>query len=310
MSGSWARGVSVPMSPRALLVLALCAGTPLRAQTTHAVFVGINDYVEFTDEPGGDLLGAEHDARAMHDVLTERWGLEPANALLLLGRAATKEAVREAIVGWLAARAQPGDLAIFYFAGHGSQVYDLDGDEPDGLDETLAPVDVLPLSSANDIRDDEFRGWLAMVRTDVVVILDSCHSGTATRASGMRTRSLDRAPPPEAARAPTALPQRDDRQAMADSTIRVLELAGAAPHESALEGPLDEALGASGGGHGGMFTRYLVNALRAAPASATYEDVLGEVAERLEYEELGQSPQITGDGAKALFSPPRAPAGR
>lgn len=294
------------MSSKVLLKVAVAAawlGVPLRAQTTHAVFVGIDDYVEFSDRSGGDLLGAEHDARAMHDVLVERWGLRPGNALMLLGRAATKEAVRESIVGWLASRAEPGDLAVFYFAGHGSQVYDLDGDEPDGLDETLAPVDVLPLSSANDIRDDEFRAWLATVPTDVVVILDSCHSGTATRAGQMRTRALDRPPPPEGGRGPRVLPQASDRQVMADSTTSVLELAGAAPHEAALEGPLDDASGAVEGEHGGMFTRYLVSALRSAPPSATYEDVLREVAERLEYEELGQSPQITGEGAKALFAP-------
>ncbi|MBM4183127.1 MAG: caspase family protein [Gemmatimonadetes bacterium] len=294
------------MLSRAILGFALAglSVTQVRARTTYAVFVGINDYIEFTDEPGGDLLGAEHDARAMREVLLDRWGLEPSNALTLLGREATKNAIHEAIVGWLAPRAQPGDLTIFYFAGHGSQVYDLDGDEPDGLDETLAPVDVLPLSSVNDIRDDEFRAWLSAIRTDVVVILDSCHSGTATRASGVRTRTLDRAPPPEGGRAPTTLPQRSDRQAMADSTVRVLELAGAAPHEAALEGPLDDAPGAASEEHGGMFTRYLVGALRRAAPSATYEDVLRDVAERLEYEELGQSPQITGEGAKALFAPP------
>jgi hypothetical protein len=295
------------MSPRALLAVVLASavsGAALPAQTTHAVFVGINDYVEFRDEPGGDLLGAEHDARVMRDVLVERWGLETSNVLMLLGRAATKEAIRESIVGWLAARAEPGDLAIFYFAGHGSQVYDLDGDEPDGLDETLAPTDVLPHSSANDIRDDEFRAWLSAVPTDVVVILDSCHSGTATRAAGMRTRALDRAPPLEGGREPPALPGGPDRQAMADSTGTVLELAGAAPSEAALEGPLDDAAGATDGEHGGMFTRYLVTALRSASRSTTYEDVVRAVAERLDYEELGQSPQITGEGAKALFVPP------
>lgn len=289
------------------LALAMAFGAvvvaPLQAQTTYAVFVGINDYIEFADEAGGDLLGAEHDARVIREVLAERWGLEPENTLTLLGRTATKDAIHDAIVGWLAPRAAPGDLALFYFAGHGSQVFDLDGDEADGLDETLAPADVLPLSSANDIRDDELRDWLAAVGTDVVVILDSCHSGTATRAAGMRTRALDRAPPPEGGREPTAVARGFDRQSMVDSTATVLELAAAAPHEAALEGPLSDEPGALDE-QGGMFTRYLVAALRAAPATATYDEVLSAVAERLDYEELGQSPQITGEGSKALFSPP------
>ena len=307
MIGLGGRGVCLPMSPNVVLPLtlglAVVVALPVRAQATHAVLVGINDYVEFEDEPGGDLLGAEHDALAMREVLVERWGLVPANMLVLLGREATKDAIRAAIVDWLAPRAGPGDLAIFYFAGHGSQVFDLDGDEPDGLDETLAPADVLVTSSANDIRDDEFRAWLSEIRTEVVVILDSCHSGTATRAADMRTRSLERTPPPEGGREPTAIRQAPDRESMADATARVLELAAAAPNEAALEGPLDDGRGANAG-HGGMFTRYLVRALREATASTTYEEVLRGVADRLDIEEAGQSPQITGEGTKALFTRP------
>ena len=290
-----------------VLALLVCGlAVPAHAQTKHAVFVGINDYIEFEDEPGGDLLGAERDARVMREVLVERWGLDPANALTLLGREATKEAIHGAITVWLAGRAEPGDLAIFYFAGHGSQVYDLDGDEPDGLDETLAPADVLPVSSANDIRDDEFRAWLSTIRTEVVVILDSCHSGTASRSGGMRTRSLDRAPPPEGGREPALIRQRYDPETMADATTSILELAAAAPNQSALEGPVG-GIDAQGSEHGGVFTRYLVAALRDASSTATYEDVLREVSDELEYEELGQTPQFTGQGAKALFAAPTAP---
>ena len=163
---------------------------------------------------------------------------------------------------------------------------------------------MLVVSSENDIRDDEFREWLSTIRTDVVVILDSCHSGTATRAADMRTRALDRPPPPEVGREPRALRQGADRQIMADSSLSVLELAAAAPHEAALEGPLSDAPGVGEAEHGGMFTRYLVSALLEASPSTTYEEVLRRVAERLDYEELGQSPQITGEGAKALFAPP------
>lgn len=285
--------------------LTLGVAVSARAQTTHAVLVGINDYIEFADEPGGDLLGAENDARSMRDVLVERWGLAPENTRVLLGREATKEAIRAAVVEWLAPRARPGDLAIFFFAGHGSQVFDLDGDEPDGLDETLAPADVLVASSANDIRDDEFRAWLSEIRTEVVVILDSCHSGTATRAAAMRTRSLERLPPPEDGREPAAVRQAPDRESMADSSARVIELAAAASNEAALEGPLDDTPGGSAD-HGGLFTRYLVRALREATPSTTYTDVLRDVAERLDIAEAGQSPQITGEGTKALFTRPGA----
>jgi len=294
------RGAWLLRSTLALAGLLLPSG--VGAQARYAVFVGINDYVPFEDEPGGDLLGAERDAREVREVLEERWALDPANALILLGRSATKEAVRDALTVWLAGRAEPGDLAIFYFAGHGSQVYDLDGDEPDGLDETIAPADVLPTSSANDIRDDELRAWLGAIGADVVVILDSCHSGTASRASGMRTRSLERPIPPEGARAPAAVRQAYDPETMSDATATILELAAAGPNEAALEGPLDASVGAGAVEHGGAFTRHLVRSLREAGPSSTYEQIMSAVAARLDDEELGQSPQIMGEGRIPLFT--------
>jgi hypothetical protein len=291
----------------ALILLVAAYTPPALAQTKHAVFVGIDDYVWYENEPGGDLHGAERDARIVKQVLVERWGLAEPNSLTLLGRAATKQAIREAITGWLAARARPGDVAIFYFAGHGSQVFDLEGDEPDGLDETLAPADVLPLSSANDIRDDELRAWLATVRSEVVVILDSCHSGTATRAgSGYRTRSLERPLPPEDGREPERVRLRYDAEVMGDGEPRVVELAASAPNESALEGPLaDPDPGDSAGPHGGAFTHFLVEELRVAPPAATYEDLVGAVARHLRDREIAQSPRVSGPEDRLLFAPPR-----
>lgn len=282
------------------VALVACAAAPAHAQTMHAVIIGIDDYIEFEDEPGGDLLGAEADAHAMEAVLTDHWGLEPRNTRMLLGRSATKEAIRDAVTGWLAARVAPGDIAVFYFAGHGAQAYDMDGDEPDALDETLAPADVLRTSSVNDIRDDEFRTWLQAVPSQIVVILDSCHSGTATRASGpMRARALDRPLPPEDGQEPKAVRQAPDTEAMADGRDRILELAAAAPNQSAMEGPaIDDPAT-----HGGVFTRFLVEQLESAPADATYQDVIEEITWRMEDEEFIQRPQINGKGSGALFRP-------
>jgi len=281
----------------------VCSAVPAGAQETFAVFVGINDYIEFEDEPGGDLQGAEGDALLMKQVLVERWDVPEEHTLTLLSRDATKVAIRESITGWLAEHAGPDDLAIFYFAGHGAQVYDLDGDEPDGLDETLAPTDVLPLSSVNDIRDDEFREWLSHVRTEVVVILDSCHSGTATRAGGeMRTRSLERPIPPEDGNEPERVRQAYDPESMADGTTRILELAAAAPNQSALEGPFG-GTETKAPEQRGAFTWFLAQELAEAQPDMTYEDILRSVAESLFEGDFPQSPQITGEGDRALFRP-------
>jgi len=295
--------------PRGIGIVLALWGLPATSvmaaeQDKYAVFVGINDYMEYEDEPGRDLQGAESDALLMREVLIERWGLAEANTLTLLSREATKAAIHLAITEWLASRAGPDDLAIFYFAGHGAQAFDLDGDEPDGLDETLAPTDILANSSANDIRDDDFRMWLSTVPASAVVILDSCHSGTATRGSEMRTRSLERPLPPEDGNEPEAVRQRFDRETMADGGASIVELAGAAPNQSALEGSFPTGDGGIPAQHG-AFTTYLVQKLRAATESTTYEEVMAAVAARLLRDDLVQVPQLTGAGAKALFAPGR-----
>lgn len=64
-------------------------------------------------------------------------------------------------------------------AGHGGQTKDLDGDEDDGYDEVIYPVD---FRQTGHITDDEMhrimvRPLQAGVR--LTAIFDSCHSGTA-----------------------------------------------------------------------------------------------------------------------------------
>ena len=41
----------------------------------------------------------------------------------------------------LVARIGQDDIVVFHYSGHGSQMTDLEGDEPDGLDETIVPYD-------------------------------------------------------------------------------------------------------------------------------------------------------------------------
>ncbi len=297
-----------PFLAAAVAVMALAAPRPAGTQEMYAVFVGINDYMAYEDEPGGDLEGAEQDALLMREVLVERWGLAEENTLTLLSLEATKEAIHESITGWLAERAGPGDLAIFYFAGHGAQVYDLDGDEPDGLDETLAPTDILPLSSANDIRDDEFRQWLLSVGSDVVVILDSCHSGTATRGGTMRTRSLDRPLPPEGGREPERVRQQYDPESMADGSTTILELSAAGPNQSAMEGDF-RLTDRDGTEARGAFTYHLVRELWRASPGASYEDLLSNLVSSLKADQFMQDPQLTGSGGRALFRSVQSKAG-
>jgi len=68
---------------------------------------------------------------------------------------------------------------FFHYSGHGSQIDDQDGDEEDGKDECLCPIDY---SSAGMILDDEIRGVLQCLNKGkkMFMVLDCCHSGSGS----------------------------------------------------------------------------------------------------------------------------------
>ena len=75
-------------------------------------------------------------------------------------------------------KSKPSQL-LTYPTGHGGQTPDLDGDEDDGYDEVIYPVD---FRVAGHIVDDDMH--LIMVKSllpgvRLTAIFDSCHSGSA-----------------------------------------------------------------------------------------------------------------------------------
>ena len=287
---------------RTILILAiatpLLAFGPGPAATNHwALIVGVSDYINFEDVEGGDLPGAERDASAMRDVLVARWGFPTENIHLLLNRDATRAGIEQQINGWLKTNAQSGDQVVVFFAGHGSQVWDENGDEDDGLDETIAPSDVLPDSPANDITDDVLGEWLRALPTrNVVYIHDNCNAGTGTRAVTpfSRARRLDRSPSALPGAGRRAIGNLEDLSGFDITSQDVLELAAAQPDQAAVDAYFPGADGAESF-HGGAFTTYLVQQLWRAPASSTYEDVFKSVRQKLEINRFQQEPQISAD---------------
>ncbi len=153
-----------------------------------ALIVGVGEYQR---DAVPDLPGPPNDARRIYRLLTDPngYGFPEANVCLLLDGQATTANFKQAFEQALVSRARPGDVAVFYFAGHGSQAKDKNGDEPDAWDETLMLHDART-DAARDLLDDELNDLLARLHRktrDVTVILDSCNSGTATRAPAQST---------------------------------------------------------------------------------------------------------------------------
>ena len=120
----------------------------------------------------GPLAACEFDANDMAAIAASR-GMEVSKLL-------TRQGTRKAVLAGLrkAAKAlKAGDLFFLSYSGHGGQVPDASGDEPDKQDETWCLYD-------GQLIDDELYFELAGFASEVriLVLSDSCHSGTVTRA--------------------------------------------------------------------------------------------------------------------------------
>ncbi len=86
----------------AAVTLFVAFGPPERTTPAKwALVVGISDYTHFGDEIGGDLPGAANDARAVADVLVNRYGFSPDNVKLVLDGDATRERLATELSEWL-----------------------------------------------------------------------------------------------------------------------------------------------------------------------------------------------------------------
>ncbi len=148
--------------------------------TKKALLVGINDYAP-VGAGGPDLRGCVNDVRDMANTLSVL-GIVPATPAtmqIITDARATRAAILNGFK-WLIKGAKKGDVLVFHYSGHGSQMADVSGDELDKKDETICPHDY---ATAGMIKDDDFRALLAGLPAGVNldIILDSCHSGTGTR---------------------------------------------------------------------------------------------------------------------------------
>jgi hypothetical protein len=162
-----------------------------------ALCVGINKFKHF---PHFALNGCVNDAKDMGAVLKELMGFRAADIMTLTDANATKANIMARLKSMVAdAKAGKINHIVFSFSSHGTQTTDLDGDEPEGMDEAFVPFDIAQKGNdwdpARIISDDEFHDLFDTLPDDCLLeaYLDTCHSGTGFRALGMRPRYI---PPP------------------------------------------------------------------------------------------------------------------
>ncbi|XWS32465.1 hypothetical protein CRYUN_Cryun23aG0161000 [Craigia yunnanensis] len=130
-----------------------------------------------------ELKGCINDAKCMRYLLINKFKF-PEDSILMLTedetdpyRLPTKHNMRMALY-WLVQGCQPGDSLLFHYSGHGSRQRNYNGDEVDGYDETLCPLD---FETQGMIVDDEINATIVRPLPRGVklhAIIDACHSGT------------------------------------------------------------------------------------------------------------------------------------
>lgn len=144
-----------------------------------ALLVGINYF-----GTKNELRGCVNDVKNMSRFLNERFGYLYDDMVILtddqreMGKIPTRDNIMRAMQ-WLVKDARPNDSLVFHYSGHGGITKDLDGDEDEGYDEVIYPLDY---ERTSHIVDDDMH--MIMVRAlppgcKLTALFDSCHSGTA-----------------------------------------------------------------------------------------------------------------------------------
>lgn len=257
----------------------------------YALCIGINDY------PGThmDLSGCVNDAKDWAKIFEKRgFTVE-----MLLNKQAKGKIIRQKIQALLE-KAKSGDFVAIQFSGHGSFVPDEDSDEPDGTDECICPYDVM---RKGPITDDELFELYSQRKPGVrlLMISDSCHSGTVARFAPITTPPtiVGKNPPQRKVRflpPATFLPQREVKKLGIRRALRAssppgryaaLLMAGCQDTEYSYDGYFE-------GRPNGVFTFVALQVLKKLPSHATYEKWLKEIRKVLPSQQYPQTPNLYG----------------
>lgn len=254
--------------------------------TKRGLIVGIN----YTGT-GNDLQGCINDALNMQALLSSR-GFD--HLELLLEKDATTAGIKAALAR-LVAGAVPGDVLVFHYSGHGSQLPSKL--EADGFEEIICPIDLNWTTRV--ITDADLKQVFNGVPkgANTTLILDCCHSGDALNQDvgdsiGTASKAIE---PPVDGRylAPPASIEAKlgdralvDWQASRDVNDSALLIAGSHANQTSADAYID-------GVHQGAATYALLQAVKANP-NITYKQLVDEMTGFMVTGGYTQRPELDG----------------
>jgi hypothetical protein len=295
----------------------------------HALLIGIDAY---TAGPGAGgaiyrpLRGCVRDILEVEKFLRHDVGI-PAERITRLIAPATAGGEQPSspelvptydniVAAWkrVMATAKSGDIVYIHYSGHGGRSTTLfPGFKANGLDESLAPCDINERSTGRYLRDVEVAVLLKQMEERellTTLVLDSCHSGSATRgdeAQARRGDTEDRLPRSGESLDNSAVASRSQLEAMAkrlESIARTDEawridpgsaatslttvIAACRAHESCYEYAVD------GQTRMGVLTHFWLDTLRQRGAALTYRTAYRQVFARVQGVFKNQAPLLLG----------------
>ncbi len=271
-----------------IVIVSLVLACPFSAfAAKYALLIGINAY------PGSQRLqGCVNDVAMMRDVLEQQFGFAPQDIVSVVDRQATRAGIESAFQSHLVSRVRSGDVVVVYFSGHGTRVPDANGDEVDGFDEVLCPVNISQ-NAETWLTDDELDQWIAQLPTDrVTVILDTGFSGDSTKSAvSVKAMDLGMTGPKQ-----IRVAERD----FMDPAVNYTLITGYAPDQTAYMRPDDK---------GSIFTSALTRVLMDIAGNAAYDFVVEPLMQRVSDEMSAQlqtrgfvpAPRVEGAANAPLF---------
>ena len=182
------------------IVLLFAFSLQLHAEK-YALIIAVGEYPRKT---GWKSISSVNDVGLITQALTSQ-NFSEENIFVLKNEEANRAGIMKAIED-LKAKIKPGDIVVIHYSGHGQQIFDDNGDEIDGKDESIVPYDAYVKYTSfykgeNHIRDDELGNVIANFRNtlgpegQLLMIMDSCHSGTLPRGGIARGGEGTFAPP-------------------------------------------------------------------------------------------------------------------
>ena len=155
----------------------------------RAVVVGVNDYTTQFPDGRSNLAGCVNDAASAYHLLVDSLGFDPSQTYYYVDAAASRTNVLQAL-RYITSTAEPGDVACFFYAGHGARIRS----DPGNPSTNKYYEAIIPASGdwITDWELNDIASGLQQSTVNFTVLLDACHAGGfGEPAPDTRTRTID-----------------------------------------------------------------------------------------------------------------------